>query len=370
MKKFLCAVLAVAMMLSMAAVSFAYEITTDDDVKLVGTFVYDADKKAMELTSKLPGALSAFPIEDNEVNTYGKPVYYLLMSNEADENGDPTGLKPVSDFKYIEKLKYKVELESGMQIIRGLSIVKKQIDVDATYNDGADTYKLPTIAAAINNSGYTMTDGYYYFAEVKLADMETTSETDVIGTLEVNRKADKKNDIVKIKDVDFEFGFEVFYKDSFINNSTGLTLDGGADNVANLKYDTNYALKFDTDEEIELEFGDASTTNEGSFTVDVSGQGKIFLKYNTDACEEIVAANPSVNMFFLNFNNAKFNRVGEFVYEMDDIVAAYKVVNHQLVPIKGAEFDTDSVTFNTRVLESYVFATAELVNPAPAATVA
>ena len=51
---------------------------------------------------------------------------------------------------------------------------------------------------------------------------------------------------------------------------------------------------------------------------------------------------------------------------MDNIVAAYKVVGDKLVEIKGAQFDTDEVTFNTRVLESYVFATAELVNPAAA----
>jgi len=357
MKKFLCAVLAVAMMLSMAAVSFAYEITNQNGVRLIGTFVYDADKNAMEATSGLP-------VEDKEFNAYGKPVYYLLMSNEADEYGNPTALAPVSNFKYIEKLKYKVELESGAQIIRGLSIVKKYIDVTAAWDadgDGTDEQAY-AIASYLPNSDY------YYFAEVKLADMETTSETDVIGTLEVSRKADKKNDIVKIKDVDFDFGFTVFYKNSWVNKPTDFTVKG---DVVDLEWDTVYALKFDNDDIVELSFGsDNGGNNEGTFNVDVSGQGKVILKYDTNACEEIAAANPGVEMDFVNFNNVKFNRVGEFVYEMDDIVAAYKVVNHQLVPIKGAEFDTDSVTFNTRVLESYVFATAELVNPAPAATVA
>ncbi|MBR6735391.1 MAG: hypothetical protein IKL92_00795, partial [Oscillospiraceae bacterium] len=46
-------------------------------------------------------------------------------------------------------------------------------------------------------------------------------------------------------------------------------------------------------------------------------------------------------------------------------VAAYKVVNGALVAIPGCEYDESDETFyfNTRVLENYVFATAELVNP-------
>ena len=111
--------------------------------------------------------------------------------------------------------------------------------------------------------------------------------------------------------------------------------------------------------------------NEGTFTVDVSGQGKLFVMYDTKAVDAIVDANPGVKMHFVNFNGAKFNRTGEFAYEMEDGVAAYKVVDGALVAIPGCEYDEadEAFYFNTRVLEKYVFANAELVNPVAEAPV-
>ena len=87
------------------------------------------------------------------------------------------------------------------------------------------------------------------------------------------------------------------------------------------------------------------------------------IDFNTKANEAICDANPGVKMFFVNFNGAKFNRVGEFEYEMEDMVAAYKVVDDQLVEINGLEIDGDTAVFSTRTLGNYVFADAELVNP-------
>lgn len=356
MKKFFCAVLAAAMMLSMAAVSYAAAgviDTANGDVQLVGTFVYDNDKKTMELTADIPAA--GLSVEDKEVNAYGKPVYYLLRSNENGDD-DPSTLAPITQYKHVEKIKYKVELESGAQIIRGLAIVKKYIDVDATWDNGgsATPYAISGLVGGRS--------GYYYFAEVKLADIETTAETDVIGKLEVSRKADRKNGILKIDDVVFDFAFPVFYKDSWINDVDTYTVDGDR---TDLEWDTVYALKFECDDVIELSFGSANDgNNEGTFNVDVSGQGKVILKYNTDAVEAVAAANPDVDMDFISFNNVKFNRTGEFVYEMDNIAAAYRIVDGQLYEISGAEFDSDSVTFNTNTLGSYVFATEKLNAPA------
>ena len=127
-------------------------------------------------------------------------------------------------------------------------------------------------------------------------------------------------------------------------------------------------LKFDCDEEVEFQFGDPyAGLNEGVFTVDVSGQGKVFLNWNTDANEALAAANPGVDMHFVNFNDVKFNRAGEFEYELEDVAAGYMVINNQLVPIPGLEIEDDTARFTTNMLVPYVFATSELVNPAPVA---
>ncbi|MBQ4538395.1 MAG: hypothetical protein II995_02160, partial [Oscillospiraceae bacterium] len=168
----------------------------------------------------------------------------------------------------------------------------------------------------------------------------------------------------EIDEVEIDFEIGIFYdKNDYVGDSEdykGATLNNISDDIV-LDWDESYVLKFDCDDEIEIAFG--TDPNEGTFTVDVSGQGKVFVKWNTKADEAIVAANPGVKMHFVNFNNVKFNRTGEFTYELEDVAAAYKVVDGALVEIPGLEIEDDEVFFNTRVLESYVFADAELVNP-------
>ena len=364
MRKFFALALAVAMVLSLASVSFA--AVTTGNIELAGPYRYDADKNVMIDVENDEKA-----IDDKDMLRYGSGVYYAILIDDDTTSADDEAA--VKSYKKVEKLKAKAEFEMGEALVESVSIVKKYVDVDnqnKRISDSNANPQYPTITKTVANGGANITDsGYYYFVEVKVASKDTTSEADIAGTIEFDRKADANDDaaknIGKLKDEERDIAFTVFYKDSYVADGDKFEFDGTADS-AYLKYDTNYALKFNDDEEIELEFGAKEGTNEGTFTVDVSGQGKVFLKYNTKANEAIVDANPGVEMFFLNFNNCKFNRVGEFVYEMEDMVAAYKVVGDQLVEIKGLEIDGEEAVFNTRVLESYVFATAELVNPAAA----
>ena len=352
MKKFLALVLAVAMAMSMASVAFA--VSTNETVTqviggnnvgvigLVGPFDYSADDDLMRTEAEL---------------AYGDTAFYLIT--------DGTGA-PVSNFEAVEKLKVKAEFEMGEDLVESISIVKKSV-VKSFVKDSKEKSELVSILPD---------DGYYYFVGVKIANKETTADADIIGTFTFNRKAvdlkdakDIKGDSTfeyKIDDAEIDFAINVFYatKD-YLDSGKAWVVDG---KQVVLDYDTAYALKFDCDEEVDIEFG-GDDNNEGTFTVDVSGQGKRYIKWNTNANEAIVAANPGVKMFFVNFNNVKFNRAGEFEYEMDDVAAAYKVVGDELVAIPGVEIDVDAVTFTTRVLESYVFATAELVNPVVAAPV-
>ena len=332
MKKFLALVMAVAMVLSMSAVSFA-------DFAIEGPYDYDADNDCMRTDAKL---------------AYGDTAYFLIKDAAGDE---------ISEFKAVEKLKVKAEFEMGEDLVESVSIVKKAV-------------------AAGGESELGALEGYFYFVGVKIASKETTSDADIIGTFTFNRKAvdldndkDKEDNIEKkIDDVEIDFAINVFYGlgQDYINDSGLGSYNSFSKKVTGdvtLDYDTAYALKFDNDDEVELTFGDNGDANEGVFNVDISGQGKVYLKFNTKANEAIVAANPGVTMKFVNFNNVKFNRAGTYEYEMDDVVAAYKVVGDELVAIPGVEVDTDVVTFKTRVLESYVFADAELVNPVVAAPV-
>ena len=326
MKKFFALVLAVAMIMSMAATSFA---VSTKKAFVNGPFDYDADLNAMQTEAKIQ---------------YGDTVYFVLC--EEDE-------APMVNYKQVEKLKLKVSYEMGEDMVESLSIVKKYVDVDAKDSKGNKLHVVDEITKS----------GYYYFIAMKVAKSTSVGDVDIIGEFELNRKA--KDKVVEIDEYTYDFAVNVSINSGWLKNSgaEGFYLKG---DKANLKWDTDYALKFDNDDEIELSFGSTQDgNNEGTFTVDVSGQGKLYLRYNTKVDDAIAEANPGVKIFALNFNGVKFNRTGEFAYEMEDGVAAYKVVNGALVAIPGCEYDESDETFyfNTRVLENYVFATAELVNP-------
>jgi len=347
MKKFFALVLALAMVMSMAAVSFA----ADDEVsklELVGPMDYDADKDLMRATGL----------------KFGDTVYYAIVIDG----------QLVSDYQAVEKLKVKTSFEMGEDLVESIEIVKKSA---AQAVDGSEVY--PALANLMS-AGET---GYFYFVGIKTVAKETVSEGDIIGTFEFNRgdiedlKAGDDDEKVEpnvqegeIDEEEIDFEISIFYdKNDYVGESEDYkknTLNNIKGDI-NLDWDEPYALKFDCDDEIEIAFG--TEENEGTFTVDVSGQGKVYIKWNTKADEAVVAANPGVKMHFVNFNNVKWNRTGEFVYEMEDIAAAYKVVDGALVEIPGLEVDDDEVTFNTRVLGNYVFADAELVNPVVAAPV-
>ena len=384
MRKFFALALAVAMVFSLASVSFAAYVNkiegfTDGEA----VYKYSGDSDKMEATT----------IE------YGKAGYIQLV-----ESG-----KGVNDFDQVEKLKIKAEFEMGEDLVESISIVKKYIKPDASEFDYAWDAKqskavLTGPAAIIDDDGdvlgvtYTFdysggtnqtnfgvvtTEAafdsitnvvftvdplfdadYYYFIEFKTVKERVTGDSDVIGTLEFNRKANNKVTpaVAKIDDEEVDFSFNVWYENNYL--STGKVTDAGFE----FKWDDIYVLKFEGDDEAELTFG-KYTFNEGTFTVDISGQSKMVVDFNTKANEAICAANTGAKMFFVNFNGAKFNRTGEFEYEMEDIAAAYQVIDDKLVEIPGLELDVDTATFSTSVLGNYVFANTELVNPVAEAPV-
>jgi len=328
MKKFFALVLALVMMMSMASVSFADwyvsgSLNVESDV-----LDFDADTNSMSY--------------DVTKIQYGDTVYFNIYDDE-DFPGDFGG-DFIASPKFMEKVKIKTTFEMGEDIVESVELVKMRASID-----GATEYT-------------------EYFIAVKLADKAVTYDTDVVGTFEIDRKAIKGEDVglaynlPKVDGLKVDFAFPVFYTRNWVNDATKYLVDDEVE----LLYDKAYALKFESDEEVELLFGGANNgPNEGTFTVDVSGQGKVFIKWNTKADEALAAANPGVDMHFVNFNDVKFNRTGEFMYEMEDGVAAYVI--HDGVVTKMADcYDAseEAFVFNTNVLCNYVFANAELVIPA------
>lgn len=327
MKKTFALILAVAMVMSLAAVSMAAQSSTNL-LSLGKASKYDSDDNSLKIFGEAAKDSGVLTLQ------YGNSAYFLIQESGA----------PLTEYKTVEKLKVKAKWEMGSDLVKSLAIVKKYVK-------------------AANSSSQVTDDGYYYFLELATTAKETTSDADIVGTLTFNRKKNTDDNVVEIKDEDIDISVNVFYENSFLTMNKIIT------DKDDLKWDTRYLLKFDCDDEIELSFGSSNGgNNEGTFTVDVSGQGKILFYYLTDANEDIAAANPGAKLKFLNFFNTKFNRTGEFAYEMEDGAYAYQIVDGKLTAIPGCEYDESDETFyfNTRVLGSYVFSDVELVD-APAA---
>ncbi len=363
MKKFLSLLIAVAMVMGLSAVAFAKGEEINAGVQEIGidhALKYSADSNTM-----VP-----FVIE------YGKAAYFPILGfdrNDYELDGSEAVLKEgaemhlISRQEVVDGLKVKVDYEQGRELVESVAVVKKFVENLAL--DGSIVDKKDAVP------------GYYYFIEFKTVPKDTTSDADIVATVELN-KSKKGDDSIgtgsnkvdlnyKVKDMERDITINVGYERSYYaakvpdsgyytENAQELmvTTDSVGDSIA-LAPDDPYLLKFDYDDEVEFTFGAFADQNEGVFTVDVSGQGKVLLYYTTILDDGIAAANPDAKIFALNFNNTKFNRTGEFTYEGEDFEYAYQVMEDGSLKLLG-EFDGEEISFKTRVLGRYLFSDVEL----------
>ncbi len=368
MKKFLSAVLAVAMVASMASVAFAKSEVNHGVVAVDNTmFRYEAS-----------GIDGFIPIPAHSMASmtvgFGEVAYFPLLTN-ADPTvpGDTGDYALMSDSDMVDGLKVKVDYEQGAEHVASVSIVKMKVDeMDASPVPGHHGNSKSPALAAFKKQGA----GYYYFIAMQTIPRVSTTDVDIIGTFTLNKskKGDDAGKSYKVKDLEVDFTANIFYPYNYqaFGASFGADLEIIGDTVAgrllDLKPGDHYLLKYDYDDEVEFSFG--LEPNEGTFTVDVSGQGKNLVNYTTTPDEALCAANPDAVLFFLNFNGAKFNRTGEFVYESDELSYAYQLLSDGSLRLLG-EFVGGEVSFQTRVLGRYVFSDVELTAaPAPVAAAA
>lgn len=368
MKKFFAIAMAAAMIASMSAVSLAVgTIATGSDsngtvkvdgtkkyypiIDAIGPFTYDADDKGL----------------DSGVVEYGETAYFMLIQgydSNATSNGDTIddNATPqlVTESETVSSLKVKTSWEEGKNLVSSVSIVKKKVsnDVDTQSLKDEDGELYPTMTTLLNKvtglvDSYTV-DKYYYFIAIATNSSTSTTDADIIGTLTLS-----KSKHPKVDDLDMDIAVNVGWENNY-NSSDELYVTG---DIGPLKSETYYALKFNCDDEVDIEFADESI-----FTVDVSGQGKVLLYYDTDFNSKIAAKYPLAELNFWNGNGAKFNRVGQmFLACKEDYAQFLYQVNADgtLSEVPGAEFDKydEGFYFNTRVLGTYVISDMELELP-------
>lgn len=408
MKKFLALALAIAMIVSLSSVAMAatnaklergstdgpYTVKVEDGdiygpvIGLYGPFGFDAEDRALfdeDTTGTKTVGTTTYDIHNGHVE-FGKAAYYALIQyqpNTSHPEYDPAddeyeweetalnttafgSFKLVEDSDVVSNLKIKTDWEEGDDLIKSIKVVKRKIDNYLTDLDGVlvktetdedDDYCFPNATElGLHQYGYVEEGDYYYFLVIEYEESNSVNDADLIGTLTLS-----KSKHPKIDDLELNIGMNIDWEYSYRDSSSAIDCLITDDPNFEFLADKSYALKFKSDDEVELTFEDDST-----FTVDVSGQSKILFRWNNEYISKVAGKYPYAELNFWNGNGAKFNRVGEFFLNCEDLEGnqfLYQVnADGTLSEVPGAEWDEsdEGFYFNTRVLGSYVVSDMEL----------
>ena len=190
-------------------------------------------------------------------------------------------------------------------------------------------------------------EGRVYSAVITLPENDSKNMDDLVGTVAVGRTRTTAKNSTDTVELDISYapdGVDYTIRDKF----DGGVLDSGDTGI----------VAFDSDAgEIEIEFEETAL-----FEVDVTGQGRQNLAWNTDFDSEVADLDKSANMDFVTFEgNPSFNKNGTMYIYADADTYLYQVVDGKLKAV-DAEYDEDyeAWTFKTRSLGAYVISDKEL----------
>lgn len=333
MKKVISAILVMTMLVSLATVSFAKSATGFSTDGIQGPRIYVGENDYVCRPKGCAPLEGDYFVIDRDGAEYGSTVFLELTHAKDDwEN---------FSLDMIRNMKVKAEWEEGGDLVEAVSVEIVR-----------------SLSWSLEDSTF---EAYFPALVIKLKESTATTDADLIGTVTLNKK--KGDQPYHIKDAEIEVQFSICHYNNYLRYEELLI-----DHDQEIIYPGEpHLLKFDYDDEVELSFG--SESNEGTFTVDVSGQGKVLMLFDTMPNAAVEAANPNANMLFIGFNHVKFNRTGEFFYETETGKYIYELVDGMPVEIAGAEYDEadEGFRFHTRVLGNYVISDIPLVAPDPKA---
>ncbi len=324
MKKIFALTLAVAMVLSLAAVAFAAD-----------------DEYAIWQIDQYGNGYHKFSTDSNWVKTavgetvnYGNTVYYEL-SGETFVGGAATATAQgaaVEKYEAVNGVRINQTWDIGEDWVSKVELVKKKFETSNNYEYFlAITFKSATTATATQD----------VVGEIYLKDST--------GSNKINRDSANPTGGGSGETNKLAVNVELKYDDPVASNvgTSSATITDGA-----------RKFEFDTlgleDEELELTFANWGAA--ASFTVNTIGQGDLVLKATTTYNTEVGALYPEANLDFYNGNGVSFNKTGEMFIPADEGSYIYELKNGVLVAIAGAEYDEydEGFYFKTRTLGTYV----------------
>ena len=258
-----------------------------------------------------------------------------------------------------------VILEGGDKIVIPVSIFTEEVSVD--WFDRDSDYKTSNVKAYadwddvegdaegevdyrwVKYTDSAFTGEYIYSVVVTVPENNGDKVLDLVGKVSVGRTTTSARNAKFSVSVATEFapdGTKVNYPST--TNFDGGILDAGVTGI----------VSFDkTADEIDIEFGEQAL-----FTVDVTGQGKLNLAWNTKFNKEFAAMYDYANLDFLTFEGEPaFNRTGDFYIYADEDAFVYEVTDDGAKALDATwDEDYEAWKFRTRNLTSYVISDVEL----------
>ena len=191
--------------------------------------------------------------------------------------------------------------------------------------------------------------GYYYSVVITVPENNGDKLLDLVGKVSVGRTTTAARNAANSVSIEATFGPDG--TDAYYPSTTdfdGGILDAGKTGI----------VSFDkTADEIDIEFGEQAL-----FTVDVTGQGKLNLAWNTKFDKEFAAMYDYANLDFLTFEGEPaFNRTGDFYIYADEDAFVYEVTDDGAKALDATwDEDYEAWKFRTRNLTSYVISDVEL----------
>ena len=332
MKKTLALVLAAVMTAGMTTVAFAAPATKDDadlEIKLVSeqrgnTLYVDANDDGRFGTT-----------DDTFTTNDGNPMPQGKVTIDPPEEGKPEDVD-LSVVKGSKKVAIPL-LRDGV----GKATEKediRNIKVKTDWKVGELTEKPEIEFVKIGTE-------YVYAVTFTLPEAAEIKTSDLAGSISVYRSSSQLKDDYDDKElVTLNFGSEYGYKEE--------------------KY--NAVVDWDKVEVVDFKGVDGEETlvcGDFEFEVDVTDQGKLNLKWNSDFNKEFAAMYDYANIDFVNFvKTPSFNKNGVVYIYADEDAYIYEVTADGAKEIKGLKWDEDyeAWTFKTRTLKSYAISDVEL----------
>ncbi len=256
----------------------------------------------------------------------GEAAYDDILDNEYVKGGDEIALPILID---------------GQPYVINADFDKKLVaDVDWDVNEADTEFRFVKYAKDTFSSTEALR---VYSLVITVPENDGDKVIDLMGTVAVGKTRSEAKDATR-KDVSV----------SIAPAAKDVTKFEDADFSAGKTGIVSFA---DEEGEIDIEFGD-----QAMFTVDVTGQGKLNLTWNTTFDKEFAAKYDYANLDFINFEGEpSFNKTGDFYIFADEDAFIYRK-GAEGVEAVNAEWDEDMDAWRirTRKLDAFVISDVEL----------